>query len=1397
MIYKRLFCFIALCFCAVYTISVQADPEIVVDPLVIETDLLDGEREALNVNIANVGDEDLQFTINHEIIDEPDRDSNMRSARWTNRNGQIGPRRDDLGDEIAEFDVGRGEWWGLAWDGELMWGIGGEQGMIAFDPEEEEVVENVNLNGSYIGMAYDGESFWTGAFSDDDEQAIIQRLDREGNVNQILNVQGMVVYGVAYDGENLWYYSIDWEEDMFIRQITTEGEQLTEIDCSEIFEVGALSLAWVPEHEDGNLWVIAWNDRRIYQLDISEDDPEVLQEARINGGEVFGLEHDGENMWYCTVSELWYVIDDGITEVRWLLYEPVEGVIEPDESIDVNVIIDATGLFEGVYETDLHILSNDPENDDVVVRIRMHVTGIPVIDVTWSEEIGYPDRIDWNEAYIDLFTGEAYQIPVTIQNVGTAPLIVGGISCDNEVFRVDNDNFELEPDDEIEVSFILETEENGEYESEMIIAWNSPDEEDFIIPLRGETAGPPAIIVDPAEFHFDLNTGDVDQHTFNLSNEGESALRFGIEYEIISEPDRDRNQRSLRQSGSVKPIGPRRDDLGDIIDEFNVGARGWTGLAWDGELMWGISDRRRMVAFDPEAEEIVEEMNIDETYFGMTFDGEFFWVGTSGGDDRMARILRIDRNGDVNRTIDSQGWVVGITFDGENLWYYRHDFEHIVFRQISLDGELLREVECRGIIEGRTFSIAWVPEHDNDNLWVLNWATQTLHQLDVSGDEAEQVQETQINGLGNCLEHDGANMWYGALETWYMIDDGIAELSWLSCDPEGGELEPDDEIEVEININAEGLWEGGYEAEIHILSNDPENEDVVVSILLNVTGAPVIEVIWSDDFGCPDIVDWNRAYLDLFIGVPYTIPITIHNDGTSDLVVDDIVFTEDVFSVDSENFVLEPEEEVNVDVTLETIEDGVYESEMTIIWNSPNEDETEYVINLTGETAAPPVIEIEPGSIEADMYIDESEEFIINISNIGESNLRFVVECEIIAEPEHDQVIRSDRNRETGPRRDDLGDVISEFNVLRAPWSGLAWDGEFMWGITTEAQMAAFDPENEQMVETVNLDRPHRGLTYDGEFFWVGSSGGDDQMSGVLRIDRNGDLHQTIEVQGWEVTGVAFDGENLWYYSINWEQEGVFIRQMTPDGEHLRQVNCSNILQGEWISLAWIPEHEDGNLWVISRNQSTLYQLDVSDNDPEIIQETQINEYELYGLEHDGENMWYSTPNGVWYVIDDGITEVSWLTYDPDEGELDPDCDMDVMVEINTEGLIIGQYEADLHFDSNDPENPNLVINVMINIETTGVPEDTPIPQDFSLSRVWPNPFNAMTRIGYTLPTKEQISIKVYDVYGHLVSTLFDGEQTAGEHLLTWNSQNIPTGIYLVRMKAGAFHMVRRATLLK
>ena len=87
-------------------------------------------------------------------------------------------------------------------------------------------------------------------------------------------------------------------------------------------------------------------------------------------------------------------------------------------------------------------------------------------------------------------------------------------------------------------------------------------------------------------------------------------------------------------------------------------------------------------------------------------------------------------------------------------------------------------------------------------------------------------------------------------------------------------------------------------------------------------------------------------------------------------------------------------------------------------------------------------------------------------------------------------------------------------------------------------------------------------------------------------------------------------------------------------------------------------------------------------------------------------------------------------------------------------------------------------------------------PRDYVLLQNFPNPFNPITTIIYTLPHKTFVALTVFNTLGQPIATLVSGEQEAGTHQATFDGANLSSGTYFYRLQTADDLEVRRIVLV-
>jgi len=131
--------------------------------------------------------------------------------------------------------------------------------------------------------------------------------------------------------------------------------------------------------------------------------------------------------------------------------------------------------------------------------------------------------------------------------------------------------------------------------------------------------------------------------------------------------------------------------------------------------------------------------------------------------------------------------------------------------------------------------------------------------------------------------------------------------------------------------------------------------------------------------------------------------------------------------------------------------------------------------------------------------------------------------------------------------------------------------------------------------------------------------------------------------------------------------------------------------------------------------------------------------------------------------------------------------------ELATSAKRFGSRESPIASD-----RPLLVVEFSTN---TGV-HPVPPTRELQLHAAIPNPFNPRTELGFTLPRAGHARIKVFDPRGVLITTLFDGTKSVGEHTVAWDGRDhrgviVASGVYIVELQSDGVTSTRRVVLAK
>lgn len=139
-------------------------------------------------------------------------------------------------------------------------------------------------------------------------------------------------------------------------------------------------------------------------------------------------------------------------------------------------------------------------------------------------------------------------------------------------------------------------------------------------------------------------------------------------------------------------------------------------------------------------------------------------------------------------------------------------------------------------------------------------------------------------------------------------------------------------------------------------------------------------------------------------------------------------------------------------------------------------------------------------------------------------------------------------------------------------------------------------------------------------------------------------------------------------------------------------------------------------------------------------------------------------------------------------------------------GAFQGTVNMEVTVTDTDSGGTSEIVNILVTPDPTRINDLNGIPTEYEISQNYPNPFNPSTTIRYGIPSSvgtqhavssTNVTLKVYDVLGNLVTTLQDGPQSPGYYERTWNAADVSSGIYFYMLDADNYREIKKMILLK
>lgn len=1024
---------------------------------------------------------------------------------------------------------------------------------------------------------------------------------------------------------------------------------------------------------------------------------------------------------------------------QWIGWSPQKTIVESEQDTTITITLEARNYISGDYSAEIHIVSNADNEPDIAINVDLHIIGVPDIEAIWSDELGYPDSVNWNSAYPDLINSENYELILILMNRGSAALQVDGISINDDVFSVDEGGFSLPPNQEREIPVSFLSDEPGEYTAIMTIESDDPDESEYEIRLYASSSPPPYFEANMESIEEELYAGGLKSSDLIINNSGGGQLRFRIDYNILQEPNIENYRRRYAVFQDREAWGWLRNYMLNPINGLDYDS--YTRSADIGHV--DLSQYRSII--------VAGNQQSNAFYVACRNNQAWFEEYISNGGT-----MYIESGGAENFSFAAPG--------GVSWTYGRESYGRVVLNQE--DNYLIEllgwEVDHR--LSGLSFLYSYYPEAQFQELENSEWYDVIVEGYNTGnpgivaynyGRGAVMVAGCPIGYQWHWNDYEGE--WGSTQDEILEYLSSLSNPSWMEFQPRTGIASSDEDFDVTVTLDSRNQRVGDYEAELIFSTNDPENPEVIIPVSMSIIGAPNVLVTWPLEAGYPHDFNWNRALGNLFVDTTYVINIQVSNNGTDTLYVEDITFDNDFFSLDFNSQEIAPNHFVQLDISLEVPEEeeGIQHAIMTILSNDPDNEELLIEMSAVAGLQVEREISFSAGWNLISLNVYPPKELYAEGEYLGPDIILMTDRLRIDENNHHILIFKDERGDYYNPAWDfnniQFWNLQEGYNVkvdqdITATWSGIPIPAQSDIVMSEGWNIISYFPTYELDASAPDfyvlspiIDHVVLAKNEEGSFIWPKYN--------------YSDMEPWRQSQGYQV---YVDEDLVFNYPEEAEEDAGVKVYRNPDTDLFH-----------WAQ----PARTDRNMSVLIK--------DFNGTNIE-------NGSQVVALNH------ISQPVGSGFVHN-GMCGLSVWGDDPETENIDGLVGREVF------GLKLWESGKEIETDLEvvSVEQGNGLKYVDNSFVVLDVKRRFDFPSEYYLGSNYPNPFNAVTRISYGLPEAAKVLIGIYDLSGRHVETLVDDYNNPGYHTVIWNSNGHASGMYLINMKTSKFSSIKTAVLIK